>query len=199
MFRRCMSPGRSCSSLLALTFSVFSLGQAEEEETTSKEREQGTQSQRWAWEWTVFSSALWQPVRRRWSQGESTWWVTAFPGLSKRCCYCRNSIWEAPLANALWNWGELHGASHRRLANSQKHIYSSRSETRTFTSRTFSALSVLGDPRMATHIHILTWRKGCLRTKPVALTKERKKNCFPLLVSTSASGEDGVHQGHAVA
>lgn len=47
---------------------------------------------------------------------------------------------------------------------------------------------------MATYIHILT----CLRTKSVALIKERKKNCLPLLFSTSASGEAGVYQGHAV-
>lgn len=52
---------------------------------------------------------------------------------------------------------------------------------------------------MAIHIHILTWRKDCLRTKFVALIKQRKKNCFPLLFSTSASGKAGVYQGHAVA
>lgn len=45
----------------------------------------------------------------------------------------------------------------------------------------------------------LDWRKGCLRTKSVALIKERKKNSFPLLFSTSASGEAGVYQGRAVA
>lgn len=51
---------------------------------------------------------------------------------------------------------------------------------------------------MATNIHILTQGKGCLRTKPVARIKERKKNCFPLLLGTSARGETGVYQGHAV-
>lgn len=46
-FRRWAMPlGSSCRYLLALTCSVFSPGQAKEEETTSKEREQGSQSQR---------------------------------------------------------------------------------------------------------------------------------------------------------
>lgn len=120
--RRGMSPGSSCSYLLALTCSVFSPGQAKEEETTSKEREQGSQSQRWAWEWTLLSSALRQPVRRRWSQGESTWWIAPFPGFFELCCYCRNSPWEAPLANTLWSRGSTTRVhSHRRLANLQKH------------------------------------------------------------------------------
>jgi len=53
--------------------------------------------------------------------------------------------------------------------------------------------------RRATDIHVLTWRKGGLRTKSVALIKERKKNCFPLLFGISASGEAGAYQGHSVA
>lgn len=48
------------------------------------------------------------------------------------------------------------------------------------------------------HIHMLTCRKGGLRTKSVALIKKRKKNCF-LLFSISVSSEAGVYQGHTVA
>lgn len=104
LFRRWAMPlGSSWRYLLALTCSVFSPGQAKEEETTNKEREQGSQSQRWAWERTLPSSALRQPVRRRWSQGESAW-IAGFLGLY---CYYGNSSWEAPLANVLWSQEEL--------------------------------------------------------------------------------------------
>lgn len=120
-FRRWgISSGSSCSCLLALTCSVFSPGQAQEEETTSKEREQGSQSQRWAWERTLLSSALRQPVRRRWSQGESTRWLAVFPGFLELCCYGRNSPWEAPLANALWSQGTLWSAFPREAGKFTK-------------------------------------------------------------------------------
>lgn len=120
LFRRWAVPlGSSCRYLLALTCSVFSPGQAKEEETTNKEREQGSQSQRWAWERTLPSSALRQPVRRRWSQGESAW-IAVFPGFLGLYCYYGNSRWEAPLANVRGVESSYKVHSHKRLAGLQK-------------------------------------------------------------------------------
>lgn len=58
-----------------------------------------------------------------------------------------------------------------------KNVHSCRCERRTFPTHSFTLVlvSVLMDLRMATHIHIVTWRKGCLRTKSVALSPYRRE------------------------
>lgn len=111
-FRRWAMPlGSSCRYLLALTCSVFSPGQAKEEETTSKEREQGSQSQRWAWEWTLPSSALRQPVRRRWSQGESAWIDSSFSRFPLAVLLLwKLKLRSTPGKHTLWGRGELWSA-----------------------------------------------------------------------------------------